>query len=425
MWRTLFVLSLFIALPASAVEIEGIAPFSGDADTAREAAIRDALENAGLNKGASIRGSSQISNQSLTESLVIRGEEVGAYKLVREWSTTSGFYHVIIDVDMSKLAEQKAEIARGGNGQAVKQCSGADYRRKVLTPFVWTMHPEQLPDAARLPTELQSELSRRLQESGQFLPILAGNEAAIELIPGQEDPTILPERIRELARRFGVQFVLGAVLRDTAFEGESYRLTHGPRDLHPGEKKLSLNIPLLDFGAPGIKSSPSSRRFEMDLFVFDGISGAMINRHRFTGKVQGKVTQDPSAIGTQRFYDTSYGQLVQSQLTAAVQAVRDDLVCLPFSARVVQAQSNRIYFDAGSTSRISPGDRMQVYRLRGGFPINSIGMRESMQLGMSEESVGTLTVTEVQPLFSVGHVEGGRSVQVGDYIRFVGREAKR
>jgi hypothetical protein len=83
-----------------------------------------------------------------------------------------------------------------------------------------------------------------------------------------------------------------------------------------------------------------------------------------------------------------------------------------------------VYIDAGYTSNMRPGDTLQVYRISASaMPIDSASYLPSMRLGMPEEQLGTYTVSQVQPLFSMGTVKGVR-VEPGDYVRFVGQERK-
>lgn len=395
-------LLFLLASLAQAAEFAGVAPLgeTGIA-TARAAAIADALENASLHAGAHIKSSALAGSQTLSEAQSVRGVPPGEYTVIREWQTGL-FYHVVLDVQAAKVQPAPTKPVSS------PQCAGADYRRKVLMSHFWVMNPAQLHDMPDFPQALQSEISRRLQESGRFLPQLSIRDAAFDLAAGE--PQYDAQQVRQLARRFGVQFVLGGVVRDAGVEGEAY-LPTANRNLRPGERKRSLDLPFLDFIGLGIKATPAFRRFEMDLFLFDGVSGALINRHRVSGEVEGDVAQQPEWLFKARFYETDFGGLVDQKLQTVLAAVQDDIRCLPFSARIVRTEGRRVFFDAGATSLIRTGDRLQAYRLKPGQPV----------LGsMIEEVVGSLTVSEVQPLFATAVLDGSRSLEVGDYVRFVG-----
>lgn len=420
--------ALLLCGTLAAAPFEGIAPLGMDGlASARAAAIRDALENASLFQGAEVRASSL--GTSGNEALQVRGQPVGDYTVQREWQA-NGFYHVRLEVSPAPVPALRTAPAT--SKPVTRQC-GPDYRRKALITRLTVLSPAQIPDLTRFPEELQAELSRRLQASQHFLPQNSSTEAAFSQQPDRGEPQWDADWIRDLARRYGVQFVVGGVVRDAGFEGESYTLSHG-NDLRPGERKQLFNIPLLSFTRAGVKATPSARRFEFDIMVFDGISGTLIERHRLAGRAEGHVllggnsmVMDPTnSSGTESFFATDFGKLVDAKLNEATRAIHNDIRCIPFSARVVRVAAGRIYIDAGGTSRIAPGDRLQVYRLRpGAAPIASSGQTLPNSLGWPEELAGSLTVKDVQPLFSMALPEGNLQIEVGDYVRFAGPEERR
>ena len=130
--------------------------------------------------------------------------------------------------------------------------------------------------------------------------------------------------------------------------------------------------------------------------------------------------------GTGRFFNSDFGQLVDAKLNEAVTTIREDIKCIPFSAKIVRVEAGRVYLDAGGTSRIAPGDRLQIYRLRpGSIPIAASGQAIPESQGWPEELAGTLTIKDVQPLFSTALPEGNLQVEVGDYVRFTGEGEKK
>ncbi|MBS1154500.1 MAG: hypothetical protein H6R07_424 [Proteobacteria bacterium] len=418
----LFAALLLLAGLACAAEFDGIAPLGMDGvAAARQAAIRDALDNASLVAGAQINGTTTGNAVRQVDALRVRGQPVGRYVLLREWQA-NGFYHVTLDV-LPAVDDVTGALS-------VAPACGPDYRRKALITQLAVLSPVQIADLPRFPEALQAEIIRRMEAGGHFLPQASGNEAAYHVQTNRTEPQSNPEWIRDLARRYGVQFVVGGVLRDAGFEGERYVFSHG-NDVRPGERKQELNLPLLNFFKPGIKATPSARRFEMDLLVFDGVSGAQIARHRLAGKAEGQVlfgaevVFDPSVVmGTQRFFASDFGKLVDAKLDDAVNSLYRDIQCVPFSARVARVEPGRVTVDAGGTSKLAVGDRLQVYRLRpGARGVDATG--RSGQLGWPEELAGTLVIREVQPLFSAGVPEGALRVEVGDYVRFAGTGEKR
>jgi hypothetical protein len=96
--------------------------------------------------------------------------------------------------------------------------------------------------------------------------------------------------------------------------------------------------------------------------------------------------------------------------------VADFLNRVPFTARVVKAQGNKIYFDVGSMANVTVGDVLMAYRvsaeaLQGSTP--------NMHLGFAESPLASLVVKKVQPLFAVGELETDKlALKAGDVVRF-------
>ncbi|MCB5195530.1 flagellar assembly protein FlgT [Deefgea salmonis] len=410
-----------------AAEFEGIAPLGLDGlAAARVLAVQDALENAALFNGAQVTSLAVKKAGQWGETSKISGTPQGQYQLLREWQS-NGFLHVLLDIAppapmVSPLPTKPVASTRRNTARQVERCDLDDLRRKVLISHFWIEHPAQTQDLDRFSEGIQIELVRQLYDSQQFLPQRAPNVAVFDVLPQFVDPLLQPERVRALAQQYSVQFIVGGIVRDTTLLGERYTLAYGS-DLRPYEKKSVASLPILNFAQVGVKAVPAARRFDLELFVFDGVSGALVNRHRIAGQASGEVVQNlSSALGTAGFAATDYGRLVTDKLKEAGTLVSQDLSCIPFSARITRVEKNTVYIDAGYTSNMRPGDTLQVYRVSPtAMPIDSANFAPTMRLGMPEQKGGTFTVQQVQPLFAMGKIDG-LTVEPGDYVRFVGPE---
>ncbi len=411
LWQTVF-----------AAEFEGIAPVGLDGiAAARPLAIQDALENAALFNGAKVQSLAVKKGTQWGETTQITGTPQGDYTLLREWQA-NGFLHVLVDVSPPAPKVEALPVSKPSARNSTASCDYGGYRRKVLISHFWIEHPAQTQDLDRFPDGIQIEMVRKLNESDQFLPQRSPGVAVFDLQPQVFDPLLQPERVREMARLYSTQFIVAGIVRDTSFSGERYTIAYG-NEIRNGERKIVANLPILDFAQVGVKAVPAARRFDMDLFVFDGVSGALVNRHRLAGKASGTVVQSLSAgLGTLGFSETDYGRLVDDKLQEATVLVGKDLNCIPFSAKITRVEKNSVYIDAGYTSNVRPGDTFQVFRVSpSAMPIDSASFFPSTRLGMPEVKAGVLTVNQVQPMFSQGTVSGA-NVEPGDYVRFVGQE---
>ncbi|WP_028455316.1 flagella assembly protein FlgT middle domain-containing protein [Chitinilyticum litopenaei] len=398
-----------LGLPAQAAEFTGVAPLgSGGVELARAEAIRDALHNASLAAGTRLRSSLDTRNSRLVEYSELSGAPVGDYTLLQEWQA-NGFWHVRLDVAPARPA---SNVQPGTAGE----CGFDRYRRKLLLTYFYVQQPSATDDLLRVPEGLQSWLGRELFNSGHYLPQQAAYQAAFHFSPKLLEPQQMPERVHELALRFGVQFVVGGIVRDTGFAGERYTVDWG-NDVRPGERKQVLNVPGARFAQFGVKATPAERRFDVELFVFDGISGALLARQLFSGTAAGSVVlPEHTEFASSHFFRSDYGRMVRQVLGELQGRIDATLSCLPLSARVVRLDGRDVYIDAGAESGMRPGDTLRVYRRKNSaLPVQPLGAPPGSGLGEAEELRGRLTLTAVQPLFAIGRVDG--AVEPGDHVR--------
>ncbi|SMC28581.1 Flagellar assembly protein T, middle domain [Andreprevotia lacus DSM 23236] len=412
-----------------AAPVLGAAPYAGDVNAARDAAINDALQNAALFNGAMVTATGRSDAGRNAESQQVRPQQPGpgSYTLLREWREGT-MYFVQIEPGMgqpAKAAPMPAPVEAAAEPAAVNvasggkaQCAGAAYKRKVLvTPF-WLTRPAQANDLADPGNGFQHVLADRLGNGGRFLTYLGADELAFAPQPGVIDPQLRPEQVRQLARRYGVQFIIGGLVHDLSTSGVKYRPVYG-QEIRPEERKITFALPLLGWLGAGVKSMPKARQVDMEVYLFDGVSGALVSRHRGQQVASGQVMARPDqAVDSAGFAQGDLGQTVGSVLDQLAQQVSGDVACIPFSARIVRVEGRRLYFDAGTVSGIAPGDVLQLYRLRAGQDLQALSALDAQGQGLVEDLAGSVRVEQVQPLFATALAEGSQP-EIGDYVRFV------
>ena len=172
----LLALLLQFSLSASAapLEAEGVAAVSaGNVAQARQAAIRDALEQLGLRSGARVgvaAGASARGGKTFESSRVQPAADFERYTVLREWQTGQ-LLHVRIAVK-DEDARPRGSVNLG-------------YKKKiVVTPFHVRRSP-QLDDVDDIAIRLPQELLRRTSASGKFL----GKESPYVISPGATGPS--------------------------------------------------------------------------------------------------------------------------------------------------------------------------------------------------------------------------------------------
>lgn len=375
----LLALLLTSSLPvcAAPAEAEGVAAIAGGKlAQARQTAIRDALEQLGLRSGARVDVAAGASTRGKTveSSRVQPAFDFDRYTVLREWQTGQ-VLHVRIAV------KEEDARPRGSVNLAYK-------KKIVVTPFHVRRSP-QLDDVDDIAIRLPQELLRRMTAGGQFL----GKESPYVISPGSNGPSADTAAVRRIAGMYESQFVISGEIVDAG-----------------------------NFDKPAWYGliNKDARRIEIAFYVHDGLTGVLLGRRTALVETVGErhVGRD-KPFGSASFAATPFGGAILRALDEGIAAITADIAALPFTAKVVQVQGERIYIDAGSTSSVAPGDQLVVYRAD---PRQQVyGADPLAPLGTVEAPVGTLSIVQVQPGFAIGTMTPpgtARQVSAGDMVRF-------
>ena len=147
-------------------------------------------------------------------------------------------------------------------------------------------------------------------------------------------------------------------------------------------------------------SKARQREFVMDVFIHDGLSGAMLSQRTYRTQGEWNVRKnDYVGFATPDFWDTNYGGEVSSLLEKAADDLNQTLRCQPFMARIVKARGNRLHIEASAGAGIRPGDTFKVYRTG---TLYNLDLEPRTELtDMAAEAV----VKHVQPQFIVADLK--------------------
>jgi hypothetical protein len=371
-------LQFSLSVSASPLEAEGVATVSaGNLARARQVAIRDALEQLGLRSGARVdvaAGASTRGGKTFESSRVQPAADFERYTVLREWQTGQ-MLHVRIAV------KDEDARPRGSVNLAYK-------KKLVVTPFHVRRSP-QLDDIDDIATRLPQELLRRMTGGGAFL----GKESPYVISPGSSGPSADTAAVRRIAAMYESQFVVSGEIVDASnFDKPAY------------------------FGL----INKDARRIEIAFYVHDGLTGVLLAQRRALVEQVGerRVGRD-KPFGSASFAATPFGGAILRALDEGIAGITADIAALPFMAKVVQVQGERIVIDAGSTSSVAPGDQLVIYRAD---PRQQIyGADPLAPLGTVETPVGTVAIVQVQPGFAIGTVTpsaAAKQVSAGDMVRF-------
>lgn len=406
------------SVAAQTIEAEGVAAIAADGrDQARQRAVQDALHQASLSASALVQGSSSVNGAGeLKENLqVTTNARVANHTVLQEWES-NGLLHVLV------RAEVQDEAPPCGTTSAAP-AAAAVQRKKVTVTRFYVANPIQVEDLADIRNGYPQELLRRLGVRGGVLPV----NATSSLLPGggEADPDSPGNRdlIRRIAEQTGSQLVISGVIRDAGSGAETLRPYVGWQGSEKG-RRSEIGLPWPGV-AVGVKPEASQRRLDVEVFVHDGLTGALVARQRQAAVTNGRVVVGRDIpFASAAFFATPFGSVVDQTLNSETAAIGRDLDCLPFAANIVRIDGKKIYIDAGATSKLAVGDKLTVYRKNSFMPVAGLS---ASALGIPETLATTLTLTQVQPLFSVGEpaVEPGKAgIQVGDLVRFDSGAAK-
>lgn len=268
-----------------------------------------------------------------------------------------------------------------------EQCAGRPLRKALVTPFP-LRYPEQIRTGEYMdwPQTTAAELARRVNGGGRLLTTAALHRfpfASIEAAPE-------PERLRgqsilaRWANEARAQYVIAGVFKDF------------------GVARQALVVP--------------ERQLAIEAYIYDGISGELLARREFSRQLA-LSWQMPKRIvpGTREFGESRLGKLYYEVLDDIGRWAEATIGCLPFSARVIQAQDRRLFLDVGSDSGIEPGMELLLTRPAS----EALATPDGDVLGPERVPVAGVVIKSVAPRHSVAEITAGKNApaaRVGDIL---------
>lgn len=158
-----------------------------------------------------------------------------------------------------------------------------------------------------------------------------------------------------------------------------------------------------------------TRHIEIELNVYDGFSGTALLSRRYENQTDGDLqVGDNIPFGSRAFFDTDYGNAIGRVMNTAAKDIGDALKNVPFTAHIVRADGKNVLLDAGSNSLLKPGYQLVAYTNEPNNPVNDL---LGVKLGDVQHPADVITLTNVQPQFSVGqlsHDAATLGIEVGN-----------
>jgi len=374
----LLTITLVLCAPrvqAAVFEIEGVALIEESLPRAREAALQNAKEQAAkrladATQPADPAGSKDVATAGMTTA----DAKIGQTVVLREWQDDNT-YHVLIAVNPDWISDSSA------NGPH-------PFRKKITAVPFNVQKPFQTDDIDNISAGFPLELSRRLENGGQFLTSIS--QYAIS--PGTNGPSTDADAIKRIALMYDSQFVVSGEILDV------------------GDTKEGGYLGFFQH---------KRRRLEVEIYLYDGLSGALLARHRLDNSAVIENRTDRSmAFASASFFATSFGQVIDKSLESATGLLAWDIDKLPFAAKIIRINNDGIYIDAGSSSLVAVGDKLMAYHLK---PTSISGLGPNSNFGAPDTAAGFVSVIQVRSKFSICTLPESDQIfnlKVGDMVRF-------
>jgi len=385
---------VLVAAPVAAVWVEGVGEAviaDGDTEKAREQARNAALRNAALQYEVHVASSDTVSNGVLTDTRLTVVSSANVHEIRNEHSSRHG-QRMRVSLE-ARLSNSPAPDC-GGKGRS-------EYSKRVGIAGFHVINPDQggIGRLEGLERAVPERIAAELAESRNLRAYSATHLKLFE--DGRNAPTRLEHRNRltnalELADEMNVQFVVSGVVRDFGVEEPDTWGSSVWRSMRRGLGTLNRE-----------------RRFVLDLFIHDGLSGAPILQQRFTTSgTWDRGPGDRTGFATAAFDNTPYGEKVNQLLAQVAKQVDDGVACQPFMAKVERVDNHNVRIGAGASSGIRPGDTLRLYRRERFLELPN-------HMPELHDSHTEVKIRQVHPDFSSGEmpVQGGRvNIQRGDMV---------
>ena len=354
--------------------------FDGDLDSARQNAIRSASQQAALQASVFVSSTQKVTDGVLS----IDNMQIKTLGQVND-----------IEILDEVIRNQTLHIRIRAEVEYEADCNGGIRGQGYMKSLAITAFPLQAPTQAilgsleNIQSGFSAQLTNNINEKTQLTARNAGlltMHSSIQTAPSRQLPAGAISTVLQEIQQLDVQYVVSGVIRDMTMHD-------------PDTVALKRNI-LVDFyNRQDYRSKRHLRNLVVDIFIHDGFSGALLFSKQYV--VAGRWNLEPEAkigFASAAYWKQDYGMQTKILINQITDDLQTELRCKPFAASITRTDGTFIWFNAGSQSGINVGDRLSVYRKSSFY---TDGMGENVQLSNTKSSI---TVTDVQPFFSVGRL---------------------
>lgn len=365
-------------IQAKEITAIGSAVLVEDMEVSRDKAVRDALRQASLQMGGSIH-----SSQMLVDGLVTSDQT--------SLKTNGQFRHVRILQE--KISHGILEVKLRAEFIEEGQCAmneGNGYRKAVAVAGFALQSPKEavLGGLQNIEQHLPSVLANTLNSHHRLHAMDSGNVLmfnSVDRAPSSQNNLQRLTNSVELAKELGAQFVVSGVIRDLDM------INPNASTQQVWDKPLNLI---------GLSREKRLRNFVLDVYVHDGISGALMFQNTYA--TAGEWAYDDytrTGFATPVFWKSDYGEHVKDVISKVVDDLNINLGCQPYMAKIIDTHGDYIRLDTGGSVGMRPGDELTVFRTSTFYNLDQEGLTQL------HDTKVKATITQVQPRFAIAKLD--------------------
>lgn len=373
------------------VEVTGTASMKNASYAeAREAARQDALRQAMLKFGVRLSSHQSMKNGVLvSDELSVDSQVSVRREKIQEETIEDDIISIRYAADLERIPECPGSDA----GKYKKSLALLGFNLQVPgQASIGGLHGIEHGLVSALADSISKHETMVLFERGYDAPFADAYNAPTSL-DGQRMLT----QAMSYAKQLNVQFVISGVVRDLGL-------------VNPKAYSTSFWRRSIKFFA----QANERRRFSVDLFVHDGLSGELVWQSNFaTEGAWSASIEEQVGFGSQVFWKMGYGQAVAALLDDMAYSLNQQLRCQPFMTRIARVDGKILHFGFGASSGLKPGDKLSVYR---SYNYYDAFQRTGIELNNTKT---VLTVSQVHPNFASGtvNIDPGRiNIQQDDVL---------
>lgn len=345
----------------------------GNIEHARQVATQEAIRQALLFAGASVKSVQKMANGVLqNDDLEVRASgEVNSIELIDEVHS-NGIISVSIRADI--FSQQQT-------------CKASDYQKSIVT--AWQPLVNRMQAAPGGLFDIGSIIPQKLVKSFETYSQHSKIDSVQPLYVF--DPlSSVSEQAVELAKMSGAQYVVLANIGDVSVT----------------QPKISRWQPWKDY--------TPSRAFGYSVSLYDGFTGSQIwiNHYQIEAPWQFDMYQqlDPNS---QSFWNSTYGNEVQNVLHDVAQNIDEALACSPAYGRILGVNNEQLTLNIGKKQGMQVGDQLTLFQVQ---QVHDTRGNIHSRFHIHPISV---TVREIYPNSSLAASSDGRllaNIQANDFV---------